>query len=334
MSVSDYMNDRKAAILLCITGSLFFAALLWLFGLEADRLLLLFICFFCMAACSFLSGYLRSRKRILYLKSVMDALDQKYLFAEIARHPESELEKVYFRLMKTALKSMTDEVSGSRLLTREYREFVEQWIHEIKVPLTGIQLLCENNRSDVTQKILAQTEAICLHVERVLYYARLGSVEKDYMITEVSLKDCALEVLAAGRQFLILNNTCVQMDNLLHTVYSDRKWLAFILNQIISNSIKYQSDRSPHIELASQDHGTCVTLSVTDNGIGIKESEIGRVFDKGFVGSNGRAGNHATGIGLYLCGQLCDRLGIGIEIKSAAGQYTTVLLHFPKSSGS
>ncbi|MDE7188174.1 MAG: sensor histidine kinase, partial [Lachnospiraceae bacterium] len=157
------MNDRKSAILLCITGSLFFAALLWLFGLEAGKLTLLFICYICIAGCSFLSGYLRRRKRILYLRSLMDSLDQKYLFTEVTGSPESELEKVYFQLMKTALKSMTDEVSEARRLNREYQEFVEQWIHEIKVPLTGIQLLCENNRSDTTRKIMTQTEAISLH---------------------------------------------------------------------------------------------------------------------------------------------------------------------------
>lgn len=96
---------------------------------------------------------------------------------EITDAPTSELEKAYFELMKTALKAMTDEVSGSNRLNRE---FIEQWIHEMKVPITGIQLLCENNKSGVTRKILTQTEMISQSVERVLFYARLRSVEKDY----------------------------------------------------------------------------------------------------------------------------------------------------------
>lgn len=99
---------------------------------------------------------------------------------EITDAPTSELEKAYFELMKTALKAMTDEVSQSNRLNREYREFIEQWIHEMKVPITGIQLLCENNKSGVTRKILTQTEMISQSVERVLFYARLRSVEKDY----------------------------------------------------------------------------------------------------------------------------------------------------------
>jgi signal transduction histidine kinase len=201
----------------------------------------------------------------------------------------------------------------------------------MKVPITGIQLLCENNKSSVTRKILTQTEMISQSVERVLFYARLGSVEKDYLITEVPLKACVLEVLAQDKQFLIQNNVCIHTETLCGTVYSDQKWLQFILNQIIINSVKYQGARPLVIDVTSQDQGDYVTLSVTDNGIGIKESELSRVFDKGFVGSNGRTGKNSTGIGLYLCDQLCTRLGISIEIKSTAGEYTTVLLHFPKS---
>lgn len=331
MSLSNYLSDKKAALLVCFAGGLFFSVLLWLFGLGTGEIFLLWICFICIAAGLLLWNYLAHHRRLRHLRAVMDALDQKYLFAEITDAPTSELEKVYFELMKTALKAMTDEVSKSNRLNREYREFIEQWIHEMKVPITGIQLLCENNKSGVTRKILTQTEMISQSVERVLFYARLGSVEKDYLITEVSLKTCVLEVLAQNKQFLIQNNACIHTETLCGTVYSDQKWLQFILNQIIINSVKYQGNKPLVIDVTSQDQGGYVTLSVTDNGLGIKESELGRVFDKGFVGSNGRTEKNSTGIGLYLCDQLCTKLGIRIEIKSRSGEYTTVLLHFPRS---
>ncbi len=331
MSFSRYLSDKKTVLLACFAGGLFFSMLLWLFGLEIGEIFLLWLCFIFMAGGLLLWNYLGQHRCLQHLSSVMDALDQKYLFAEITDIPKSELERTYFELMKIALKAMTDEVSQSNRLNREYREFIEQWIHEMKVPITGIQLLCENNKSSVTRKILTQTELISQGIERVLFYARLGSVEKDYLITEVPLKECVLAVLAQNKQFLIQNNVCVKSENLSGTVYSDQKWLQFILNQIIINSVKYQGSQPLVIDVASQVRDGYVTLFITDNGIGIKESELGRVFDKGFVGSNGRAGKNATGIGLYLCDQLCARLGIGIEIKSTAGEYTTVLLHFPKS---
>ena len=328
MSFSSYLSDKKAALLVCFAGGLFFSVLLWLFGLGTGEIFLLWICFIFIVAGLLLWNYLDQHRRLRHLRAVMDALDQKYLFAEITDAPTSEMEKAYFELMKTALKAMTDEVSGSNRLNRE---FIEQWIHEMKVPITGIQLLCENNKSSVTRKILTQTEMISQSVERVLFYARLGSVEKDYLITEVPLKTCVLEVLAQNKQFLIQNNVCIHTETLCGTVYSDQKWLQSILNQIIINSVKYQGRKPLVIDVTSQDQGDYVTLSVTDNGLGIKESELGRVFDKGFVGSNGRTEKNSTGIGLYLCDQLCTKLGISIEIKSRSGEYTTVLLHFPRS---
>lgn len=128
------------------------------------------------------------------------------------------------------------------------------------------------------------------------------------------------------------DRVCVHTDSISDLVYSDSKWLGFIINQIIFNSIKYCSDKPPVIQIKSKDMGDYVTLSITDNGIGIKPSEVNRVFDKGFVGSNGRMRKKSTGIGLYLCDQLCLKLGIGIDIESEVGCYTTVLLHFPKSN--
>lgn len=126
------------------------------------------------------------------------------------------------------------------------------------------------------------------NVERVLFYARLGNVEKDYLIKEISLKQCVMEMLARNKQFLIQNGVCVDTEVIPDTVYSDNKWVCFILNQIIFNSIKYRGTEPLVIHIQSQDMGNYVSLSITDNGIGIKPSELCRVFDKGFIGSNGR----------------------------------------------
>lgn len=331
MKFSDYIHDNKSVLLVCFTGALLFSVLLFSFGMGTSEMILLWMCFIIIVLFSILISFLYQRRRIQYLLSVFHSLDQKYLFAEIADMPETKLEQVYFRMMKTALKSMTDEVARGQRVNNEYRDFIEQWIHEIKVPITGIQLLCENNKSDTTRKIAVQTELLEQDVEKVLYYARLGNVEKDYLIKEMSLKECVLEVLSRNKLFLIQNSVSVNTENLSGTVYSDCKWIGFILNQIIFNSIKYQSERTPIIEFKSWEKGEHIYLSITDNGIGIRKSELGRVFDKGFVGSNGRKGRNATGMGLYLCDQLCTCLGISIDIDSKVNQYTTVILCFFKS---
>ncbi len=331
MRFTGYLNDRKAALLICFSGGLFFSGLLWLFGLESGEIALLWVCFLCLAGGVFFWDFICLRRRVSYMQKAMEALDRKYLFAEIVQAPATERERVYFALMKTALKAMTEEVSACERRGREYREFIEQWVHEIKAPLTGIELLCENHKTDVTREIRTQTEQMARSVEQVLFYARLGSVEKDYMIAEISLYTCVCEALAQNKRCLIQNGVCVHTEAVSGTVCTDPKWVQFILNQILLNSVKYQGGRPLIIDMESREQGAGVTLSIRDNGMGIKESELPRVFEKGFVGSNGRAGKNATGIGLYLCAQLCGRLGIGIEIQSEAGVYTEVLLHFPKS---
>ncbi|MDD3338802.1 MAG: sensor histidine kinase [Lachnospiraceae bacterium] len=332
MKFSDYMKDNQITLLICFSGSLFFSILLFFWGISLSEIILLWICFAIIVSFTMFGYFRKQQKRIQYLLEALDSLDKKYLITEIADKPETEIEKIYFRLLKTALKSMTDEVSEVRRLNVEYKDFIEQWIHEIKVPITGIQLLCENNKTEIMRKIITQTELIEQDIERVLFYARLGSVEKDYLIKEISLKRCVMEVLSQNKQFLIQSRVCVHTDSISDSVFSDSKWLCFIINQIILNSIKYCSDKPPVIEIKSQDMKDYVTLFITDNGIGIKPSEVNRVFDKGFVGSNGRMGRKSTGIGLYLCDQLCLKLGIGINIESKFGCYTTVLLHFPKSN--
>lgn len=333
MKFSDYMNDKKSILLLCFAGGLFFSALLFLFGVGAAELLLLWICYVGIVSGAVLYDFFKRKKRMGYLRSVFDSLDRKYLFAEVTDAPESVLEQAYFRILQKALKNMTDEVALSRRQNEEYRDFVEQWIHEIKAPITGIELLCENNKTDTTRKIMTQTELIEQNVEKVLFYARLGSVEKDYLIKEITLRDCVMETLGRNKQFLIQNGVSVHTEAVSDTVkvYSDKKWLGFILNQILINSVKYRSEKPPIITFKAEVMESGVMLSITDNGIGIRQSEISRIFDKGFVGSNGRNGKKATGIGLYLCRQLCDRLGMEIAAESELNQYTAIRLYFPEN---
>lgn len=331
MNLSDYISDIRWVLLVCASSGLFFTLFLAALGIGAAQLFLLWICFCLILLSTVLCCWRKKQRRLAYLRASFDALEPKYLLAEIADTPGDALEQVYFQMLREALKSMTDQVAASRRQTREYQEFLEQWVHEIKLPVTGVQLLCENHRTDVTRKILAQTERMEQDIEKVLFYARLGSPEKDYLIREVSLRECVMDVLARNKQFLIENGASVHTD-VSHSVRSDPRWLSFLLTQLISNSLKYRSDLSPVLDIISRDCDSYVELSVTDNGIGIRPSELPRIFDKGFVGSNGRATamGSATGMGLYLCAQLCDRLGIEIRAESDWNQSTAIHLHFPK----
>lgn len=330
MSLKDYIADRSGALLLnlaCICGLSIF---LYMIGNGIGEVAIIILCWLVILFFYFLPDYRYRKKYYDELVSLTDTLEQKYLTAEIAKVPISKEGGIYFRIMKKAMKSMADEVSQAQRENEEYRDFIEKWIHEIKVPITGAKLICENHKTDQSRKILTQVEQIETDVERVLYYARMGSVEKDYMIKEIQLNSAVQNVLARNKQLLISNRILINTEPVSFCVYTDQKWIEFIINQVIINCIKYRKQDSPKIDIMVEQGAQGVSLTIRDNGIGIKESEQKRIFEKGFTGSNGRANRSSTGIGLYLSRELCRKLGIEISVASVSGEYTAVTLFFPK----
>lgn len=194
-------------------------------------------------------------------------------------------------------------------------------------------MIVENNKSEITESINEELDKIDNYTEQALFYARSNTVEKDYYIKKINLKELVNSVVIRNKKSLIQNNIGVEINGLEINVYSDVKWCAFILNQLIQNAIKYSKDDNRKIEIYAKENKDNVILYIKDNGIGIKASEVSRVFEKGFTGENGRRkGQKATGIGLYLCKKLCDKLSLGLELKSEENVSTEVSLTFPKNS--
>jgi len=195
-------------------------------------------------------------------------------------------------------------------------------------------MVIENNKNEVTKSIDEELDKVENYIEQALFYARSNTVEKDYYIKEHSLKEIVNESVKKNKSVLIQNKIVVNIHDLEKTVNTDSKWIVFILNQIIQNSIKYKKrNDNCEIEMYASQGKENVVLYIKDNGIGIKKGEITRVFEKGFTGTNGRLQNKkSTGIGLYLCKKLCDKLGIAIELNSIQFEGTEVRLVFPKGS--
>ena len=195
-------------------------------------------------------------------------------------------------------------------------------------------MIIENNKNDVTKSIDEELDRVENYIEQALFYARSSTVEKDYYIKKVQLKDIANECIKKNKSMLIHEKIQVNIHDVDVEVNTDSKWIVFILNQIIQNSVKYKKhDINLEIEMFTKVNKENVVLYIRDNGIGIKKGEITRVFEKGFTGTNGRLLNKkSTGIGLYLCKNLCNKLGIAIELNSVQDEGTEVRLVFPKNS--
>ena len=195
-------------------------------------------------------------------------------------------------------------------------------------------MVIENNKNSATKSIDEELDKVENYIEQALFYARSNTVEKDYYIKKSNLREIVNESIRKNKTILIQEKVEINAHDLDVTVNTDSKWIQFILNQIIQNSVKYRrKDIEANLEIYSKQGTENDILYIKDNGIGIKKGEITRVFEKGFTGTNGRvSGKKSTGIGLYLCKKLCEKLGIAIELNSVYGEGTEVKIVFPKSS--
>ena len=282
---------------------------------------------------SIIIEYFKRKKFYDNLLKILEELDEKYLITEIIKTPNFLEGQIFKNSLEQIDKSMLENVNKYKYMTEDYKEYIELWIHEIKIPIATSKMVIENNKNAITKRIDEELDKVENYIEQALFYARSNTVEKDYYIRKVVLKEIVNESIKKNKSSLIQEKISIDIHDLEIEVNTDNKWIVFILNQIIQNSIKYRKKENSVIEIYANQGKENVILYIKDNGIGIKQGEITRVFEKGFTGTNGRLSNKkSTGIGLYLCKKLCNKLGIGIELNSVQNEGTEVKLVFPKDS--
>lgn len=328
MTFGAFLSDRLGALVLRAACAAAAAAFLLATGTSPGVLTIVLISFLFVAAGALAADYFRCRAHLEELEAIMDGLDQKHLFAECAPKPRTAYERRLLVLMRRSGRAMIGAVSDAQASQREYREYIESWVHEIKTPMTAAQLLCRGTEAETRRKLSRELAQIENHVERALFYARTESPEKDFVIRRTTLADIAAQAIGHHRTLLIQSGVRIETEELDCAVYTDEKWAAFLLGQLLQNAVRYRG-ASPVLSLSARLLGRQVQLTVSDNGIGIPAHELPRVFDRGFTGSNGRARGGSTGIGLYLCRRLAGFLEIDLRIKSEEGRGTAVLLTFP-----
>lgn len=225
-----------------------------------------------------------------------------------------------------------------RRQTDDYRDYIESWVHEAKLPLAAAHLILENldgseddlSRVDDLGRELARVER---YIDQALYYARSEVVERDYLIRRWNLKALVTGAIKANARELIAAHVAPVCENLDFEVFTDEKWLEFILGQLIQNSIKYAREDGAKIVFSGAllDEGLAserIGLTVADNSCGVSAADLPRVFEKGFTGDNGRTTKRATGIGLYLVARLCSKMGIDVTAASEPGEGFVVTFAF------
>ena len=328
MTLREFLSNRLKRIVLQVICVGLATLFLFATGTQPGVLVILLIVFLLVFLTVNMLDFFQQRARLLELKSILDGLDRKYLFTECVPQPKGLFERRLFDLTRLAGRDMTGAVSDAQASQREYREYVERWVHEIKAPITAARLICRELDGDTRRKLTAELSQIEAHVERALFYARAENPEQDCLFRQIELEKIAAQAIENHRSLLIQNGIRVEMENMNCAVYTDEKWAVFILGQLLQNAARYRGPE-PVITLSAKPLGRQTQLIVHDNGIGIPAHELPRVFERGFTGSNGRIRGGSTGIGLYLCRKLAVFLELELRMDSQEGAGTTVTLTFP-----
>ncbi len=332
MTIKSYLKSKIGTIALNIIALIVLSLFLLSIGNELKAILIIVLCWIVTLFIYLFISYKKRNDYFQLLEKSIYNIDKKYLISEVLELPPFIEAEPYYYLLKKSSKSMREEINKEKSRLKNYKEYIEQWIHEVKTPISLIKLIEENNRTTKSSAILMQLEEIDRYVEQALFYARSEDVNKDYLVKEISLQSCVNSVITRNKQGFILNDIDIEIENIERFVYCDSKWLEFILNQIIVNAIKYRNIKDSKLKIYVEEIKNGIKLIIEDNGIGIASDELDRVFEKGFTGNVGRVNSKSTGIGLYLCKKLCDKLGLLIDIESEINCYTKVSITFPIGS--
>lgn len=330
MKIIDYIRDKGLFLAINLMIFMIISFLMYSLNVALVIIFLLFCVWFLPLLTYMLIEYIKFRKYFNTVENILENLDKKYLLPEVLNEPDFiEGEEINY-IFKVLSRDMHENVKYYKNMQEEYREYIEMWVHEIKTPIASTKLLIENNTNEITRKIDTQMDKIENFVEQVLYYSRSDEVGKDYIIKKTELSQVVKSVVKKNQRDFIGKRISLQLGNLDEIIYSDAKWIEFILNQIVGNAIKYSKGQEDKIKIESKILANSIVLTIEDNGVGINERDLNRVFEKGFTGENGRKFGKSTGIGLYLCKKLCDKMGLGLSIESKENKGTKVTVIFPQ----
>lgn len=332
MTVGKYIGDKIMTLLLNGIGVFLLSLYLLAVGNSMITAALIACVWISVVIIMFYVDYRRRSSYFQKINDLMEHLDQPYLIQEFLGESYRLEDQLYKEILYRSNKAVIEQIYRLEEEQKEYREFLEGWIHEVKLPITGMRLACHNEKNTAGRRMEIYLTEMENTVEQALFYARSEQVYKDFQVGATDIRQAVIKVISKNKYLLIANQMNAQVLFEECIVFADKKWLEFILTQIFINAVKYKKADRGTIEVSAVPAANGTKLCIRDNGIGIPQDEQSRIFEKGFTGSNGRKHEKSTGIGLYLCKKLCRKLEIQISVESIENEYTEIHLIFPKNS--
>ena len=319
----SYVKQQKWNLILYGTMLLFFLLIPFLYDLPLYAVEYAAVLSLIPAICIFLYQFYRFKQKENTLSFILKSDHQ------LEKLPEAEtpVEELYQDLLFSLYQEKEEVTQQAKNFEQESMDYYTMWVHQIKTPISAMHLILQENENDSNsnRELSLELFKIEQYAEMALQYMRLNSSSTDYSFEIYDLDTIMRSVIRKYAPLFIRKKIAIDYQNLNHKVITDEKWLSFVLEQIISNAIKYTKTGSIRIYM---DKTKKNTLVIEDTGIGITPEDLPRIFERGYTGYNGRMDKKATGIGLYLTKQIVKNLSHRISITSKVGVGTKVFLDF------
>lgn len=310
------------------------ALILWIANIKAFRALIGVMILGTLLLFGILLIVLSRREKqrqqaFLYFLQFPDEQNEKNLL-----RLSSDWDGQMIRILGCELRKKQSDYEQLLAQISDYEEYVEAWAHETKTPLSLLTLLLDNRRDEFPENVSFKLDYIRNRIQesvnQMLFYARLKGPHKDFLFEEMDLCECITEVLEDYQPLLVEKGFAVMIDVPNVSVYTDRRGFSFLLCQIVSNALKYcDENRTPKLSFAFSRTEDQSILCISDNGIGVRSSDLPYIFEKGFSGNSGENRQKATGMGLYLASEIARHLKLSLEADSKWRSGFQITIRFP-----
>ena len=344
MKFREYIADNFTILLISLLTMSLIQYLFFMFSIPPELNIFITVTYLFTTTFCLLYPYFKKARFYKKLHEKLNMLDQKTLVHELLE-PETNEEKLFHQEISDLNRYMIDQINQYKFKFEDFKEYLELWVHEVKLPISALRLSLTQTKFQNNPSLFLELDRLDDYVNQILYLVRSEHVEKDYQISESNLSEIIKRVALKNQNAIIDGHIDFEVKNVNKIVETDPKWLEFILNQILANSIKYRKKKSPKIQIYTEETPKSVILHIYDNGIGIPSSDQSRIFQKAFTGHNGRlfdfdqqklslmaeTSNKSTGMGLYIVKKLIEKLGHRISVSSIECQYTDIMIAFAKN---
>lgn len=304
MKLKVYLKERSNIIWIWIGNIFIFVAVLMLYHVTLKAIIYPALLSFAVLYIYISWDLYQTKEKIRLLEDMVSGINDS--FPEV-RTREEQIYQNYIQKLKQEEVGLIDQ---QEIRYKDMIDYYTTWAHQIKTPIAAMRLKLQNEDTLLSRQLNSDLLRTEQYVDMVMVYLRLDSPSTDYVLRNCSIDDMVRKTVSTFATEFISRGLTLKMDPLKGSLVTDEKWFCFVLEQLISNALKYT--KKGEIRISMENH----ILTIADTGIGIAAQDLPRIFQKGYTGFNGRRDRHASGLGLYLCKQICDRLNIAISVES------------------